>query len=54
MCRECDTLRRHIAAARACSTELTDPVSISLNKADLRWFESRLIRLVAEHRPAEK
>lgn len=54
MCRECEILRRHITAARACSTELTDPVSIFLNKADLRSFESKLIRLVAEHYPASK
>lgn len=50
MCNRCETLRRHIAATRALSTELTDPTSIVLNRADLRALDETLMRAISEHR----
>lgn len=48
MCRTCDNLRREISFARGISTELTDPTSIVLNKADVKTLEERLAATLAE------
>jgi hypothetical protein len=54
MCNKCDTLRRHITASRMLSTELTDPVSIAFNRADIKALEESLVRVIAKHHPTAK
>jgi hypothetical protein len=54
MCQKCEDLRRQLAATRLLSTELTDPSSIALNKADIKALEEYLIRSVAQHCPVTK
>jgi hypothetical protein len=51
MCGKCDILRRQIAATRRFSAELTDPVSILFNKADLKALQERLTKAIGNHPP---
>lgn len=52
MCKTCEDLRWQIAAVRALSTELTDPSSIVLNKADIK--AENLTKAIANHYPDAK
>jgi len=49
MCSECDDLRLKIAHNRGLSIGLTDPASVSLNKADLATLEKQLDVVLAVH-----
>lgn len=49
ICKTCGDLRWQIAAVRALSTELTDPSSIFLNKADIKALEENLTKAIANH-----
>jgi hypothetical protein len=53
MCDDCNKLRKEIRRGREDLTDLTDPISIALTKADIKGLQERLAAFVAGHKPSQ-